>query len=188
VTELAREAHEGSPPTAVETAEPPVPPIDTAEAPPMPPIGDARLEPAPDGWLYQHAPRIVGLIFWFVLPLACIASLVVGSINLATKIDRRPSGTVGTYLVTSHSCHQELCITGGTFTSTDGKVVQTNLFGSYSWRLGTTHKAIYSDNAADVIPLPGRWDPTATILGMTGALAFLTVWAWCLRRSRARST
>jgi len=133
-----------------------------------------------------RVPLVVGFIFWVFLPLACVATLTVGSVNLATKIDRVPAGIVGTYQVTSHSCHQELCITGGTFTSVDGHVVVTDLFGSYSWQLGTTHKAIYNDDAADVIPLPGRWDPTATILGLAGALGFLGVWAWCLRGARRR--
>jgi hypothetical protein len=63
-------------------------------------------------------------------------------------------------------------------------VAETNLFGSFAWRLGTTHKAVYNDYAADVVPLPARWDPTATILGMTGALGFVAVWFWCLARRR----
>jgi hypothetical protein len=138
------------------------------------------------GGFWAGAPLLVGLVFWIVLPLACVASLVVGSMNLATKIDRKPTGTLGTYLVTSHNCREELCITGGTFTSSDGSLVQTDLFGSYSWQLGTTHDAIYNSDAADVIPLPGRWDPTATILGMLGAIGFLAAWGWCLRRARRR--
>src|ERR1700748_2085649 len=148
---------------------------------------DAGLEPAPEGWLATHAATIVGLIFWILLPLACVATLAIGSVNLATKLDRVPNGTVGTYQVTSHNCHQELCITGGTFTSTDGSVVETNLFGSFAWRLGTTHQAVYNEDAADVVPLPARWDPTATILGMAGALGFLAVWCWCLFARRRRT-
>jgi hypothetical protein len=148
--------------------------------------GDARLEPEPDGWLATHAPTIVGLVFWILLPLVCAVNLAVGGFNLATKIDRVPNGTVGTYQVTSHNCHQQLCITGGTFTSTDGSVVETNLFGSFAWRLDTTHQAVYNADAADVVPLPARWDPTATILGMAGSLGFMAVWTWCLRAARRR--
>jgi hypothetical protein len=147
--------------------------------------GSARV-PRPGGLAATYGPLFVGLVFWILLPLLCVATLIIGSVNLVTKIDRVPAGILGSYQVTSHSCHQELCITGGTFTSTTGNVVETNLFGSYEWQLGTAHPAIYNDDAADVIPLPGRWDPTATILGMTGALAFIAVWGWCLLAHRRR--
>jgi hypothetical protein len=150
------------------------------------PTPAGRDAPARASWLSVNGPLVVGLLFWILIPLACLATLTVGGVNLAVKIDRVPAGTLGSYQVTSHSCHQELCITGGTFTSADGDVVETNLFGPYAWQAGTTHKAIYNDDAADVIPLPGKWDPTATILGMTGALAFVAIWGWCLARTWRR--
>ena len=84
---------------------------------------------------------------------------------------------MGTYKVTSHSCDGDVCVTGGTFTSTDGRLTEKNLLGVYSWQDGEVHKAIYDSESVDVIPLPSHWDPTATITGMAGALGFLILWS-----------
>ena len=61
--------------------------------------------------------------------------------------------------------------------STDGRLVEKNLLGVYSWQDGEVHKAIYDSTSVDVIPLPTNWDPTATISGMAGALGFLVLWS-----------
>ena len=36
------------------------------------------------------------------------------------------------------------------------------------------------------IGLPAHWDPSATVIGMAGAVSALTLWGWCLRNSWRR--
>ncbi len=138
------------------------------------------------------AQRAIAFAFWVVLPALCVSVLIVGSDHLARRLNNIPPGTRGSYLVTSHSCSEEVCITGGTFTSADGQLVETDLLGVYSWKNGETHAVVYNSDSVDVIPLPAHWDPTATYVGMTGALGFIGLWLWCLigstrRQLRARA-
>lgn len=125
-------------------------------------------------------------MFWVVLPIVCLLALGVGVHRLARHAYTTPAGTRGTYLVTSHNCQRQLCITGGTFTSSDGRLVVRDLLGDYRWKLGTRHNAVYDADAADVIPLPAHWDPSPTVLGMAGGAVFLGMWAWCLARTVRR--
>jgi hypothetical protein len=71
-------------------------------------------------------------------------------------------------------------VTRGTFVSSDGGLLATDQLGPYSWTLGQAHKVIYDSSSADVIPLPAHWDPTATVIGMAGALLAIAIWSWCL--------
>jgi hypothetical protein len=138
-----------------------------------------------DRWA-SLSQRAVALAFWFVLPLLCLFVLVYGTDKLARHLNNVPAGTLGTYTVTSHSCSRELCITGGTFTSVDGRIVEDDLIGVYSWQDGETHRALYDSESVDVIPLPAHWDPTATFVGMAGALGFVVLWSWLLYGSIRR--
>jgi hypothetical protein len=121
--------------------------------------------------------RLIAIAFWFALPVLCAVMIVVGTSRTIAHLHNMPPGTLGTYLVTAHSCSGEICVTGGTFTSADGRLVETNLLGVYSWQDGETHKAIYDSDSIEVIPLPAHWDPTALIIGMVGALGFLVLWS-----------
>jgi hypothetical protein len=149
--------------------------VTAAVTPAAPVRGTARL------------PGIVALLFWVALPVLCVWMLWHGSQQLATRIHHAPPGTRGDFVVTTHNCQQKLCITGGTFTSDDKKVVAKNLLGVYRWKLGTTHRVVYNLDAADVIPLPAQWDPTAAVLGITGATVLLGIWGWCLRGAVRRA-
>jgi hypothetical protein len=142
--------------------------------------------------LMNAVTRAMALAFWLILPVLCVLMLVLGTQKLSKNLNNVPAGTLGLYTVTSHSCSGEVCVTGGTFTSADGRLFEKNLLGVYSWHDGETHKAIYDSQSVDVIPLPTKWDPTATAVGMAGALGFLVLWSICLygairRRALARS-
>src|SRR6266571_458096 len=96
-------------------------------------------------------------------------------------------GERGSFLVTTHTCQQRLCITGGTFTSDDKRVVARDLLGIYRWKLGTRHRVVYNADTSDVIPLPAHWDPTAAALGVAGATTLIGLWTWCLRGAIRRA-
>jgi hypothetical protein len=121
--------------------------------------------------------RVIAIAIWVILPILCGLMLVLGTQKLSTHLNNVPPGTMGTYKVTSHNCDGDVCVTGGTFMSTDGRLIEKNLLGIYSWQDGEVHKAIYDSESVDVIPLPSHWDPTATITGMAGALGFLILWS-----------
>jgi len=133
---------------------------------------------------------VLAVLFWVALPVLCGLMLWHGANQLATRIHHAPPGMRGDFVVTTHNCQQKLCITGGTFTSDDKKLVAEDLLGVYRWKLGTKHRVVYNLDAADVIPLPAQWDPTGAVLGISGATVLLGLWAWCLRgeirRARAR--
>jgi len=128
---------------------------------------------------------VLAAAFWIAVPVLCVLMLWQGANQLATRIHHVPSGTRGDFVVTTHNCQQKLCITGGTFTSDDKKLVTKDLLGVYRWRLGTKHRVVYNLDAADVIPLPAQWDPTSAVLGITGATVLLGVWGWALVRRRS---
>ena len=132
------------------------------------------------GWL-------PGILLWLVLPAVCLVTIWVGAGQLASHVNHVPSGVRGTFVVTTHNCQQELCITGGTFTSDDKAVVAHDLLGIYRWTLGTSHRVVYNLDAADVIPLPAHWDPSGAVLGIAGALVLLGIWAWFVRGAVRRA-
>jgi hypothetical protein len=129
---------------------------------------------------------LVAVLFWIVLPIACVLMLWQGITQLATRVQHAPSGVRGDFVVTTRNCQQQLCVSGGTFTSDDKKLVAKDMLGLYQWKLGTTHRVVYNIDTADVIPLPAQWDPTAAVLGLAGALVLLGVWGWCLRGALRR--
>jgi hypothetical protein len=126
-------------------------------------------------------PSVLGVLFWFGLPVLCLVALGLGIDHLARHVNNVPAGIRGKYVVTSHSCQEHLCITAGTFTSTDGRIVEPNLLGDYRWKPGIDYGVVYNGNAAEVISLPAHWDPSATLVGMAGAISALALWGWCLR-------
>ncbi len=136
--------------------------------------------------LTRAASQGLALAVWIVLPALCVLMLMLGTDKLSRHLDNIPAGIQGTYRVTSHSCSGEVCITGGTFISADGRLIERNLLGVYNWQDGETHQALYDSNSVDVIPLPAHWDPTATITGMVGALGFFVLWAVFLYRAIRR--
>ena len=152
----------------------------------------ARVDPGLRAAFARAGSGALAVAFWVILPTFCLIMVAFGTQKLSTNVNNMPAGTLGTYLVTSHSCNGEVCVTGGTFTSRDGRLVENDLLGVYSWQDGEVHKAIYDSTSVDVIPLPTHWDPTATIAGMAGALGFLILWSVFLygairRRLEARA-
>ena len=81
-------------------------------------------------------PTVLGVFFWFGIPVLCLVMLGLGVDHLARHVNNVPAGARGTYVVTSHSCQEHLCITAGTFTSTNGRIVEPNLLGDYRWKPG----------------------------------------------------
>jgi hypothetical protein len=126
-------------------------------------------------------PSVLGVLFWLGLPVLCLFALGLGIDHLARHVNNVPAGIRGKYVVTSHSCQEHLCITAGTFTSTDGRIVEPNLLGDYRWKPGIEYGVVYNGNAAEVIGLPAHWDPSATLIGMAGAASALVLWGCCLR-------
>ncbi len=138
--------------------------------------------------LRRHA---IALAFWIVIPVLALLVLGAGTDKLVRHINSAPAGIPGVMTVTFHTC-RDACIAGGTFVSSDGRYTQHNLQGLWSWQTGQRHRAVYDTSTGDVIPLPGHWDATSTVVGMAGALGFLALWGGCLyasmrRRSPARA-
>lgn len=132
----------------------------------------------------SRLPAAVSALVLVGLPVVCALMLWQGATQLATRTHHAPPGMRGDFVVTTHNCQQKLCITGGTFTSDDNTLVAKDLLGLYQWQLGSVHRVVYNRDAADVIPLPAAWDPTAAVLGIVGALVLLGLWGWSLRTSR----
>jgi hypothetical protein len=148
----------------------------------VPPASDRVRSRSVAGW----RPALAGLLFWILLPAVCLLAIAQGVNAMVSHVNHVPEGVRGTFLVTTHNCQQQLCITGGTFTSDDKQVVAQDLLGVYRWTLGTQHRAVYNADAADVIPLPAHWDPTGAVLGLAGALTLFGLWGWCLRAALRR--
>lgn len=132
-------------------------------------------------------PNLAALLFWVALPVVSVLMLWQGSDQLATRVSHAPPGVRGDFVVTTHNCQQQLCITGGTFTSDDKTLVADDLLGMYQWHLGTTHRVVYNVDGADIIPLPAQWDPTGAVLGIVGALVLLGTWGWAIVRRKTPS-
>lgn len=131
-------------------------------------------------------PALLGVLFWVIVPLFCVASLGLGIKQLTTHRSHLPKGVLGSFVVTTRTCADRPCSTAGTFTSSDGSLVLRALPGDERWLLDRTYGAIFDPRTAHVLSLPGTWDPSPTVIGMVGAVVFLAVWVWCLRRRRAR--
>ena len=104
------------------------------------PADRARVGSVTSASAARLANRAIALAFWVVLPVLCVMMLVLGTHNLSKHLNNVPAGTMGTYRVTSHSCSGDVCVTGGTFASADGRLVAKNLLGVYSWQDGEVHE------------------------------------------------
>lgn len=121
--------------------------------------------------------RLAGLLFWFALPILAGIALA-GSVN--TFVDRfsaQPVGTKGNYAAQLRSCQGNVCQIAGTFTSDDGRSVVRSVLGDYRWKVGEVHRVVLNPNA-EIIALPARWNPVATVVGGVAAAVFLGIWAW----------
>lgn len=150
---------------------------------PAPRAAGAR-PPGPSGWA-----RLLGLLFWVVLPLLAAFGLWLGLSTFATHVDNRPPGIPGTYVVVDRSCSGGLCNGSGTFTATDGSFTGVGLWGPTQWAQGTKHSVVYDPSTPDlIVPLPSRWNPTAAITALTGATGLLVLWGWFAFGARRTST
>jgi hypothetical protein len=132
-------------------------------------------------WTSRRWPVAAGALFWVVIPALCLASLAVGTDQFARHVDNIPAGTRGTFQVSGRTCDGRVCVTTGTFTASDRSVVVPDAVGDHRWLVGRQYNAVYDPTSGKILARPGNWDPSATIIGMVGALAFLTFVGWCLR-------
>lgn len=131
------------------------------------------------------AARVVGVLFWIVVPVLCVLVLLVTGSNFAHNINRQPTGIRGTFTVTDRTCFGNVCQNAGTFRSDDGRTRQDNLLGDYRWKIGETHRAVLGRESG-VIALPSRWIPSATVYAALGAVVLLGFWAWAWASERGR--
>jgi hypothetical protein len=132
-------------------------------------------------WTSRRWPVAAGVLFWVVIPVLCLVSLAVGTDQLARHFETIPAGSRGTFQVTARTCDAGQCVSTGTFTSSDRTVVLPDLTGNHRWLPGRRYTVVYDPNSGQILPRPGPWEPSATIIGLAGALAFLALWGWCLR-------
>jgi hypothetical protein len=145
-----------------------------------------RVAPVTQSRLPELRKQAVAIAFWVLIPVLCLFVLGNGADKLVRHVNNAPAGIPGLMTVTVHSCRNAVCISGGTFVSSDGRTVMHALPGLYSWQIGERHKAVYDPSSGDVIPLPAHWDATSTAVGMAGALGFLGLWGSCLYGSLRR--
>jgi hypothetical protein len=134
----------------------------------------------------RRLPAVVAALFWVGVPVVCLLMLWQGATQLATRSHSAAPGVRGDFVVTMRNCLQKPCTTGGTFTSDDKTVIANDLLGLSQWKVGSSHRVVYSVDATDVIPLPADWDLTAAVLGILGALVLLGIWGWSIRTARRR--
>ena len=141
---------------------------------------------------FPGARRIAGWIFWVILPLLCLAAIAMSTKNLGGHIGHKPDGIRGNFVVTPRTCNQGVCSFGGRFTSDDGAIKNLSVLGDPRWHAGEVHRVTYDSKNVEVSPLPGHWDPTASVLAALGALTYLGVLGYFLmtggreRATRAR--
>lgn len=142
--------------------------------------------PILDPVAHDARSRMVGIAFWVVLPVIAVVMVIRAMHDYNHQAHRRPAGLTGTFVVTNRSCFGNVCQSAGTFTSDDGTFREANLLGDYRWNVGERHHTAYKPDTG-IIALPATWNPTATVLGASGGLLFLALWAyfllaWLVRR------
>jgi hypothetical protein len=145
-------------------------------------------EPMLDPVTHDVRSRLVGVLFWIVLPVLAGYFLLHAIDGYHANAHRKPSGLTGTFLVTNRSCFGNVCQTAGTFVSDDGTFRENNVLGDYRWRVGERHHIVYKRDSP-TLSLAPRWNPTATVVGATGGVILLALWAtfligWLLGRRR----
>ncbi len=161
----------------------------TAPSPQQRPQPSQSAEAAGDlvAMSFPGARRIAGWIFWVVLPVLCLGAIAMSSKNLAGHFGEKPDGLRGNFVVTPRSCNQGVCSFGGRFTSDDGSIKNLSLLGDPRWHPGEVHRVSYNSKVVEVTPLPGHWDPTASVLAALGALTYLGAIGY-FRTSDSRSS
>lgn len=119
--------------------------------------------------------RVAGWLFWVVFPLLCMAAIAMSVSNIANHIGKKPDGIRGSFVATPRSCNQGICSFGGLFTSDDGKLKNIALLGDPRWKPGQVLQVTYDPTSVEVTPLPGHWDPTASVVAAIGAVTYLSV-------------
>jgi len=123
-------------------------------------------------------PRLLGLAFWVAAPLFCLYVIWVGIGQLVNNVNGQIPGIPGSFAAVSHNCQDQLCVTSGTFTSDDGRLVEHNLIGDYRWPLGSISPAVYNTSSGEILGVAPPWDPTSTLTGLVGAFAFVLIWLY----------
>jgi hypothetical protein len=137
---------------------------------------------------FPGAHRIAGWLFWVIFPLLCLTSIIFAIVGIAGHLGSHPTGIKGTYSVTGRTCSHGVCSIGGTFTSDEGAVTQSQLLGDPRWHVGEDHRVVYEGKSVEVIALPAHWDPTTASIAGIGSATYLTVvgyFALAARRERA---
>lgn len=134
------------------------------------PVGDG----GPSGFA-----RLVAVVFWLVVPIACVVGIVMAITTWTSHAHRQVPGIPGTFVVQNRSCGGTICQSTGTFTSTDGSLRLAGLTGGLGWEQDTEYGVVFDPSTPEVIvPLPTRWNPSAAIVALTGGVALLGVWGW----------
>lgn len=129
--------------------------------------------------------RLAAVAFWVVVPLLCVTGIVLGVTTWTVHAHRQVPGIPGTFLVENRSCGGSVCQSTGTFTSTDGTLEVGPITGGTGWGQNSRHQVVYDPSTPFVIvPLPSRWNPTAAITALSGAVVLLAAWAWLLLGAR----
>jgi hypothetical protein len=133
---------------------------------------------------FPGARRIAGWLFWVVFPLLCIGAIHASVTNVVHHLGNKPVGIRGTFVVQPRSCSQGFCSFGGLFTSDDGTIKNLPLLGDPRWRTAEVHKVTYDPRSVEVTALPGRWNPTPSVMAAFGALTYLGFIGYFLRQRR----
>jgi len=133
---------------------------------------------------FPGARRIAGWLFWVVFPLLCIGAIHASVTKVVHHLGNKPVGIRGTFVVQPRSCSQGFCSFGGLFTSDDGTIKNLPLLGDPRWHTAEVHKVTYDPRSVEVTPLPGRWNPTPSVMAVFGALTYLVAIGYFFRQRR----
>ncbi len=137
---------------------------------------------------FPGARRMAGWLFWVIFPLLCVGSIYISAENFAHHVGKKPIGYHGTFVVQPRSCNQGFCSFGGLFTSDDRKIVNLPLIGDPRWQPGEVKQVTYDPTGVEVIPLPGHWDPTPSVVAILGSLTYLVMVGYFFRAERRART
>lgn len=122
--------------------------------------------------------RLAAFVFWVVVPVLCLAGIVLGVTTWTVHAHRQVPGIPGSFLVENRSCGGSVCLSTGTFTSDNGAFEAGPLSGGLGWGQDSTHKVVYDASNGSIVPLGARWNPTAAISALSGAAVLLAAWGW----------
>lgn len=123
--------------------------------------------------------RLLGLVFWVVLPALAVLGIALGIATWTRHAHRQVPGIPGTFLVENRSCGGSICQLTGTFRSTDGQLVLPDLTGVAGWTQNSHHDVVYDPSTPNgIVPLATHWDPTAAITAISGGTLLIGAWGW----------